>query len=267
MAQRESSVTAEWAVWGRDPASGVHTVRRCSTGRFSRANFNEIIHRYHAGRLDDLPQVTIGWARLDNRFYLAPAIQEPSERGESAIRLFCVPFGPLAVARASYESLYHAFASIVPSESGSPMSVSVAHGEPGGGKEPSKAAMVTAAMLLADQPVSVLDEGGLDLRGRLRFLDEVAWLLPYGLRARLSVSTMARSTTEHHIRLAFYDHPRPGALSVVLDGPDDRPGLPPGLEPSKEYLKLLEGCDDHAARAQVLAREDRPQSFKEFSGT
>ncbi|NDU76497.1 hypothetical protein GWI34_28310 [Actinomadura sp. DSM 109109] len=261
MPHDDTRVTAEWALWGLDRRTGVRGVLAGSGGRFTRRNFAEIVHRYHTGAPAELPQVTIGWTRLRDVAHLTLAIE--SWRGaapgaDSVTRVYCVPFAPLARARASYESLYQAFAAHDPaSADGTRATAALAAGGPGPARAP---AMGTAAMLLAGEgrPVVVEDAGALPMLDRLRFLDEVAWLLPYGMRARLSVSTWTRSTAEHRIRLSFTDHAPGASRALVWDRPPD---LPPWAEVPKRYMALLADFAGAPGVRMELANAVAPLAF------
>ncbi|WP_154676846.1 hypothetical protein [Parafrankia discariae] len=99
----------------------------------------------------------------------------------------------------------------------------------------------TAALVLAGRvaivgaPVTGPDER--PARARLRFLDAVAALLPYGHRARLTASTWAVSGAAHRIRLAFTDRPRRGDLVMRWRDPHEHPAEL--LGPSADYYNLL----------------------------
>ncbi|WP_101836034.1 hypothetical protein [Frankia canadensis] len=100
----------------------------------------------------------------------------------------------------------------------------------------------TAALLLC-QPVALLGAPALEpstrIAERLRFLDAVAALLPYGQRARLVVSTWADSGSTHRIRLAYTDRARPGDAAVTLAGPNREPSVPALPRGAREYHALL----------------------------
>lgn len=265
MPREETRVTAEWAVWGLDRGTRSRGVLAGSGGRFSRAHLAEIVHRFHAGAPAELPQVTIGWTPGDVP-YLVLAIETPRADGsagsaDSVTRVFCVPFAPLARARASYESLYRAFDPFDPAAAeGTAATVAI----PVGGRGPSAGApaMGTAAMLLAGErlPVVIEGAGSVPMIDRLRFLDEVAWLLPYGMRARLSVSTWTRSTTDHRIRLSFSDHAPAAARALGWDRPAD---LPAGAGVPGRYLALLADAGGSPAVLGELANAAAPLAFTE----
>ena len=114
-------VTAEWALWGKEPSDLEYRLLRCSDGILSDANFDELLTRYATGTLEVLPQVTIGW--LEDRPHghqIALSIhEEPADRRIDATgrpvvltRCFCVPYATLAEGRVSYQAMYDVFRKI-----------------------------------------------------------------------------------------------------------------------------------------------------------
>ncbi|OAA29618.1 hypothetical protein UG55_1001123 [Frankia sp. EI5c] len=107
----------------------------------------------------------------------------------------------------------------------------------------------TAALVLAGRvailgaPTPGPDEP--PAQARLRFLDAVAALLPYGHRARLTASTWAVSGAAHRIRLAFTDRPRPGDLVMRWRDPHEQPAEL--LGPPADYYNLLLRLRDQLA--------------------
>ncbi|MEU8380315.1 hypothetical protein [Streptosporangium sp. NPDC048865] len=76
-------------------------------------------------------------------------------------------------------------------------------------------ARTAAALLLTGRHVCVVRGEHLSYEERLDFLDSVAALLPYGLRAELAVSTWTKSSSPHDIRLSFTENgPLAGAFEV-----------------------------------------------------
>lgn len=112
-------------------------------------------------------------------------------------RLFCVPFSKLAVGSISYFTMYEQFQEfLVPERSRDPV---VTQLPVTSADAPADClAMRVAAMLLTTKPVCILGADRLDVDARLKFLDSVASLLPYGLRSRLSASTWASGTFKGH---------------------------------------------------------------------
>ena len=52
-------VTAEWALWGKEPSDLEYRLLRTGEGAIGHREFEENITRYSPGALHDLPQVTV----------------------------------------------------------------------------------------------------------------------------------------------------------------------------------------------------------------
>ncbi|MEV8635346.1 hypothetical protein AB0395_27185 [Streptosporangium sp. NPDC051023] len=240
---RKVRLAAEWALWGKRPdARDDYKVLACSDGMLGGDDFGEIMTRYAPGTPADLPQVTVSWVGGDTRAHLGLAVQEWSDRRDgmgrpiAGTRYFCVPYGQAAAGPVSYEALYNAFKDHSLPVNG-PLSVEVptldleailarADG----------AAVSAAALLLTDRHVCVVRGESVSMLERLRFLDVVAALLPYGLRAKLAASTWTDSSAKHRIRLSFAKHPQEGAYSVAWGGGD---GATDGHDIAARYMDLL----------------------------
>ena len=121
-----------------------------------------------------------------------------------------------------------------------------------------------AVLLLARSPVCVLGADDVPVTERLRFIDTVMAMLPYGLRATMSAATWAGSTSQHlKLRLFFTGAPRAGAQPA-----DGRPGTgdrlvqwahPEAIHATGEaallYQELAEG---RAGTGPSTARRGRP---------
>lgn len=194
---------------------------------------------------------------------------DASGRRVARTLLLCVPFSALAVAPVSYLGLHAALAgpeiqhaTTADGRSGGGaaggggegkgrdgLPVAVPRLDPAGiggylargGERLFLLAAETAALVLAGRvailgaPAPGLDEQ--PAQARLRFLDAVAALLPYGHRARLTASTWAVSGAAHRIRLAFTDRPRPGDLVMRWRDPHEHPAEL--LGPPADYYNLL----------------------------
>ncbi|HEX3958149.1 MAG TPA: hypothetical protein VHZ03_16185, partial [Trebonia sp.] len=62
----------------------------------------------------------------------------------------------------------------------------------------------TASLMLTG-PVSIVDADQVDLHNRIRFIEAVTSLLPYGVRASLAATTWAEARAHGTMRLAFAD--------------------------------------------------------------
>ena len=245
--QGSAPVTVQWALWGKQAQGVGYRVLACSAGVVSKESFDEVVTRYSPGTVETLPQVTIGWLRgtRPGGDQIALVIHDQyawPDSGDHTVlaRLFCTQYHQLATASAGYLSMYERFSVIDPwAVNRDPIAVS--------GLSPAatpdaddQLARRTAALLLTTKPVCILGADRVDLAGRLRFIDTVASLLPYGLRSRLSAATWVSSTFgRHRFRLFFADAQRhPGDPDrVVVWGTSDE--QPIGNDTADRYLSLL----------------------------
>ena len=259
-------VTAEWALWGKEAHDAKYRVLECSAGPVSRENFAEALSRFSPGSLDKLPQVTISWLPGQGS-YLAIAFHDLPERGRydahgreiAPTRYFCVPFRQLAAGAVSYLAMFAGFERIMP-QSGdrSPISTKLAARQPGAA--PGMLAVRVAALLLTGRRVRVVGAEATDLGERLRFLDDVVSLLPYGMRSRLSSSTWVGHISEgHKLRLFFSSHSdrrgnhEPGDQEVTW-GDDE--AVPTGDQFADDYMRWL--LADIPGRVDRLAQLTEP---------
>ncbi|MFC0864099.1 hypothetical protein ACFHYQ_17530 [Sphaerimonospora cavernae] len=196
-----------------------------------RTAFEQMRSRYATGISPQLPQVTI--ARVTSRDhvrYVVLAIQVWSEHRDGTdrriahTRWFCVPYKDLAGHPVTYESLYDAFSRHT-LELPPPEAVVVPALDPRAvvpsTSETLSAAKSAAALLMTGEPVCVTGAEGVSMRERLRFLDTVAALLPYGMRAGLTAATWISSTAwdsspaKYKIRLFFARHAPGGAHPIA----------------------------------------------------
>ncbi len=264
-----TGITAEWALWGKPAGSSEdYEVLDASPGRLDRPTFAKIILRYGSGASGmsgKLPQVTTSWVGGGRDTYLGIAIQDWSDRVDGArrriaeTRYYCVPYDQAARLPASYEALYDA---LVPHRLpvDGPIELSVptldsAHIV----DSVDETAMNAAALLLTGKYLCVLQGDHIDLTERLRFLDAVAALLPYGFRTKLTTSTLTSSAANHRIRLSFATNARTDSNTIPWKG---RPGVPlDGL--AGRYLELLNRHPDTSELIDGLARMKEPLSFME----
>ena len=120
-----------------------------------------------------------------------------------------------------------------------------------------------AALLLTSRPVCVLNADQVTAKERLQFIDYVASLLPYGLRATLSASTWASATARDlKLRLFFSSATRDddGRTCYATWGQPERIDLSaPGLSSSQAYMSWL-GDTSPGALAE-LATQTSPIRF------
>lgn len=232
------AITAEWALWGKEPhETGAH-VLRCSDGALRAKDFAEIITRYAPGDLAVLPQYTASWIPAADRQpeYIAVGIHElapadsrrpdgPRRRDAAGraivfVRLFCVRYRDAAELAVSYQDIVGAANRIqLPGAGGGPVTLTLPP-EPTpvySRSTPRKLAERVAALLLTNHPICVLGADEVAATERLRFIDTVMALLPYGLRATMSASTWVDSTAQDlKLRLFFARAPR--AADRLADG-------------------------------------------------
>lgn len=259
-------ISVEWALHGQESGQRGYRILGCSDGVLSREDFAAIITRFHSGTPEELPQVTLGWAGTGERAHLIMAIQELSDtqdwlgRPLLSTRLFCVSYDQLARRAVGYETLYASFANLaLPVDD--VVRTHVEQLRPGKlAAQVTDHAMATAALLLSGSRVCLVDGDDVPVVERLRYLDTVAALLPYGMRPYLSASTWTSSTAEHHIRLSFTEHGRDGAHSVSWMSTPQPTFLTGDV---RGYLDLLRGAIDPAAVIASLARAGEPLSFRD----
>ncbi|MGW0059070.1 hypothetical protein ACWDTT_03955 [Streptosporangium sandarakinum] len=258
----------EWALEGKRPgAHNDYELLSWSDGRLGPEVFEEIRNRFATGLSADLPQLTVAVAATRERErvsrHVVLAIQEWSGHRDATnrkiayTRWFYVPYEELAAHRVSYEALYRALARLPVTPSAPPV-VRVPESD-SAVLDPGPDARCAAALLLTGRPVCVVGADGVPMIERLRFLDTVAALLPYGMRTRLTTATWVSSTARHRIRLSFARHAPGDAYEV---------GWGRGTEvawrdsPANVYLDLLTRTDVRIEdMMEGLARDTEPLSF------
>jgi hypothetical protein len=223
---------AGWAVMTKEPGSDDdYAVLRCG-GYFSRSQYEQILRRFNPGTpparsLSDpsgesLPWVTICYAPRGTDTVLGVAVRSWTEhvdgahRPIAATRFVCVPFSALRETPVSYTDLYAAAirldldgladgagtveltvgrlraadveATLAELDVDLPTAAATA------------ATLLTRPVAVLGAPVSQPEDQALT---RLRYLDAVVSLLPYGQRARLVASTWFDQGGARHIRLGF----------------------------------------------------------------
>jgi len=246
-------VVAQWALHGKKGDVEGYHILACSTGDLTVRHFEEAIGRFQLGALDTLPQVSVSYLRHGTQpgiNYLALAIHWFAEEGQryadGVLQLdnegrhtaftsyFCVPYRGLDAAAITYLDLYEALSDVtLPVVSGPQKKVTIETSA----QRPlaiDNLALRVAPLLLTGQPVCVLGAERTSMIERLRFIDGVMALLPYGLRARMTAATWTRATyREHRFRLFFSSSPRASEQPdhVVTWGEPYQvriPGGPPG---------------------------------------
>jgi len=187
-----------------------------------------------AGRRTAL--VVVEWPQAD--------IRDATGRRASQTRYFDVDFAELARRDTSYLNLYDACAAMTPengtevyfaAEPADPAELAAAIAEFGSRR------LAGIAGLMLDGDVVVMPDPALtDLPTRLRFLDAVLALLPYGIRDSVAVATWTPNDAPHGFRLAFSTRQLAGQHVVGR-------GLEPVLHPGagRHYFERLVRYLDH----------------------
>lgn len=244
---------AGWALWGKAPGTrDDYSVLACSPEPFSRADFGKILTRFSAGNPGTrsagpgaLPWVTLSWVGVDDGLQVGIAITTATDQVDGVGRpitqtsYFCVPYHELAGAQVSYLSLYEAVRGLpLPAAGGGMIPVTLppldVREAAGAVDEFGENTVATAAALLLSGPVTVVQAEGSTLAERMRFLDAVACLLPYGFRAKFSAASWSDSGARHRIRLAFATRPREDGVSVCWREPGV---VPASLDTAASYLR------------------------------
>jgi hypothetical protein len=271
------TIEAQWALYGSRADTAGFRVLSCSTGRLNRDNFSEAIGRFSLGTPDTLPQVTVSYvASGEGDNYIALAIHkfagdDGEVRPDETVRrlvstsYFCVPYLSLANAALGYLPLYQALHSIkLPPQAGRPLQVGLTAADPATPTAAVSAlAKQVAALLTTGSPVCVLGASSTSVTERLRFIDAVMALLPYGSHTRMTAATWVRPThRDHRFRLCFSDasrdHDPPDHM--VWWGSPEQTALTPEHGSAYEYQRFL---DDEARQSGAsLINQTLPHGFK-----
>jgi hypothetical protein len=280
---RTISVRAQWALHGKALDDEGYRVIACSNADLSKANFTEVLSRFALGALDKLPQVSVSYlqpaTRVSGNGYLALAIHWSAGSGkryaEGVDRVdnhgrpttftsyFAAPYTSLAPYGINYLDMYKAFGAVtLPVKDGPPREVPIT---PPTRRVPAvdDLAVRVAPLLLTGTPVCVLDADETSLDERLRFIDTVMGLLPYGYRAKMAAATWTRSTNRNHrFRLFFSSEPRAG------EKPDHVVswGAPEQVEiPSRAALAYYRWLSDKVNPLASLTQLNGEATFGEFA--
>ena len=232
-------IAAEWALWGKEAYETGYHVLRCSRGALREKDFSEAVTRYSPGELDGLPHYTVSWIPGANREpeYIALGVHElasadPNQAdGRSRmdavgreivfVRLFCLRYADLAEHAVTYRDQALGYQDLIQAVAGIQL--------PAGATESARVILPTepspiikqglirkqaeqvAALLLTGRQVCLLGADDVPVAERLRFIDTVMAMLPYGLRATMSAATWASSTSQElKLRLFFTSGRRAG---------------------------------------------------------
>src|SRR5215470_9835718 len=190
------SAEAGWAIWSKHPGTrDDYSVVACSD-TFSKTDFAKIISRYTAGTPDTrviqgpakLPWVTVSWVGVDDALRLGLAITDLTDKVDgvgrpiTSTRYFCVPYDQVKSDAVSYKALYTAVNDVtrfpddgqpvpltIPWPTTADMLASVLHDD-----RIDERVVETAAALLLNGPVSVVQAESSSAEQRLAFIDAVA---------------------------------------------------------------------------------------------
>ena len=156
-------VTAEWALWGKQPVGREDELLGHSDGAITRAAFSGLIQRYFVGPRGDLPQVTVGGFGQDSdASYVGIGIHSRAkpERYDAVGReviltsIYCLPFSQLAAGPVSYQTMYERFREFrLPIADRSPIQTELAEAQPGA--PANELAVRVAALLLTGRAVCI----------------------------------------------------------------------------------------------------------------
>ena len=218
-ASEAAVLTVQWALHGMPGDRMGSRILASSVGDIRREHFAEAIERFSPGVLRQLPQVMVSYlpsvdpkGRMDYLalaiFDEALAVRDAGQPRSVRIRYFAIPYPEMAQRAVSYRAFYEAVRPIaLPSADSPPLQArarAVTQPAPSTGGLASQ----VAALLLTGRPVCILGGQAISLEERLLFIDAVMSLLPYGIRAKMTVATWASSTAVHRFRLFFSDAPR-----------------------------------------------------------
>ncbi|WP_182883065.1 hypothetical protein [Microbispora sp. H10949] len=258
----------EWALEGKEHGSyDEYGLLQWSNERLAGV-FDELRARYAAGTPSELPQVTIAPAATKDNDEVSHnvvlAIHTWSDHRDFAgrkvayTRWFYVPYHQLQGHPVSYRALYAALGALPPAPE-PPLTVAVPALDPRD-VMPGADALAAAALLASGQQVCLVGADGVPMAERLRFVDTVMALLPYGLRTRFSAATWTSSTTKHRIKLSFARYAPEGIQAVQWGQGADIP-----LDKhSATYHRILRKRDvDYPDLIGWLAGQTEPLSFND----
>ena len=248
-------VHAGWAIWSKQPGTrDDYSVLASSDGPLSPAEFIRVLTHFAAGNPPaesgtpaSLPWVVLSRVGVADRTYLGVSVQVPADyvdgtgRPVSRTSYLCVPYEDVARAPVSYRGLAQAArATPLPGKNGALVSLVIPPLDPAelarDVMEFGPASVAATAALLLSGPVTITGPEFPDTETRVRFLDAVAALLPYGYRASLTAATWSdTAATGQRFRIVFALRARDEASRVPW-----RAAAPvPSTGPAGTYLEHL----------------------------
>ncbi|NQW24357.1 MAG: hypothetical protein HQ475_13050 [SAR202 cluster bacterium] len=111
--------------------------------------------------------------------------------------------------------------------------------------------MANLAASLIDAQTLVISAQTLPLEWCVNFLDSVAYLLPYGMRSQLYVSSWMKSSSAHRVHIGFGDGVQPGQTLVKWPFGSDE--LPLTSDGSKKYYQRLMLLNERNGMSSLLS--------------
>ena len=258
-------------------------------GQLASEDFEALFKLFSVGTMNSEPKnpgegapwITLGGHRVRDVLYSVAILEDWTDRMDghndrpiSASCCVCAPYKVLADGRVDFSTVVNQ----IPSESAL---LKAAEGKSGGGVVLEASAerwrrivagiegykfelCAAVAALLVETPVAVVKGGGVPVEERVRYLDAVAALLPYGVRASLSVSTWMMSASSEHIRLGFSTGARPN--QVRLEWAEEAVAKLAQGSPAHRYYNLLcdlRGRHDTLYLVRGLSELVEPLDFKD----
>ncbi|MFC5187685.1 hypothetical protein [Actinomadura harenae] len=261
------ALSAGWAVRGKTPGTyDDYGILGSGGDAFGADDFTAILDRYTLGNpppertgAEALPWISLTEVLDDRGSYLGVAIHDWTDGTDAAgrpivrTRYGCFPYEQFVRAPVSYASLVRAVSGLGP-DGFPPAALDVPPYAPEEIAQDIErhdwlGRAATTAALLLEGPVTITGADDLDHTVRLRFLDAVAALLPFGWRPGLTAATWLRGDNSN-IGLTFAYHPRPG--SFELDWRTSEPQPPTDCRLAYAYAHELHRSISHRSLLEVL---------------
>lgn len=262
-----AKIPVQWAIRGKEPRGTKYKILDCSDGALGADDFAEIMTRYPVGAQGDARAVSVSRFGHGHAAHLGLSIQDETGGvdwvGRRAVetRYYVVSFGHLRQVPVSYEGMYRTFESL-PLPSGGMFVTrfpALDHDEIARTVTPHM--MRTSALLMTNKRVCVVGAQSASIEDRLRYVDNVASLLPYGMRPQFTASTWASSTGDHKFRLYFADESRGDGYTVDWFQETE---FPRDAELAHWYFSLIRRQEPHwSALVERLSRAPQEISFEQ----
>lgn len=270
------TIDAGWALWGKSPGSVEDYSVLASSSALIKENLARILTYFapgtppaETGIPGSLPWVTISnFSVPGQQPYIGVAIQVPTEdldgfqRPITQTSYFYFAYVDMASGPVSYTDLYQELSALRLPQEG-PVTVSLPRLDPARTAKDitnfGASAVSTTAALLFSGPVTITSPAGSTITERLRFLDAVAALLPYGYRTRYTAATWSGTSAGRQIKLAFSSRPRAEGRAVAWRS---APPAPASDAPGASYLDQLSMLRDRAPGIDRLEELIRDLSAK-----